>query len=304
MGGKKTDTIHFKADGGVEINIPSAVVVGDAEGPEAVITAGIHGREYSGIFAAIKLFRAISPSDIKGSVKFITVSDTEAFERREGWAGDKEDLNRSFPGMANKSHSLALAARLFDEIKGADYHMDLHGGDWETASAPIAFYHRGRRGDLNDASHEIAYYYGLSNIVITEAEGRWQDKGTCYSSVYEQIGIPSAILQTDDVNRHIAGMMNVLKKFGTLKGSAELTGRPQIHENMELVYTKSKGVFHWVSSLEDKVRRGQMIGYLTDYFGTPVEKVIAPVSGRILFMSRNASMPERGFVAAIGVSGR
>ena len=82
MGGKKTEIVHFDIEDGRSIDLPVALVTGDSEGPDAVITAGIHGGEYGGIFAAIRLFRELSPSDIKGSVKFITVCDTAAFETR------------------------------------------------------------------------------------------------------------------------------------------------------------------------------------------------------------------------------
>lgn len=168
------------------------------------------------MLAAIKLFRELSPADIKGSVKIITVCDTAAFESRSVSFSplDKNNLNRSFPGKAKGSYNGVLAAKIFDEIKGADYHMDLHCGEVLERSAPFAIYHRGRKGELNDRSHEMAYYYGLPNIMITETEGRWSDKGTCYASVYENIGIPSALFQTgglgiasaDSVNTHTEGI--------------------------------------------------------------------------------------------------
>ena len=48
MGGKKTEILHFDIGDGKSINLPVAVVTGDAEGPDAVVTAGIHGGEYGG----------------------------------------------------------------------------------------------------------------------------------------------------------------------------------------------------------------------------------------------------------------
>ena len=82
MGGKKTELLQFQTEDGRKIELPVALVIGDVEGPDAVVTAGIHGGEYCGVLAAIKLFRELSPADIKGSVKIITVCDTAAFESR------------------------------------------------------------------------------------------------------------------------------------------------------------------------------------------------------------------------------
>ena len=311
MGGKKTELLQFQTEEGRKFELPVALVIGDAEGPDAVVTAGIHGGEFCGVLAAVKLFRELSPSDVKGSVKIITVCDTSAFESRRvslsPLGGD--NLNRNFPGRTKGDHRDMLAAKIFDEIKGADYHMDLHCGEVLERSAPFAIYHRGRKGDLNDRSHEMAYYYGLPNIMITETDGRWSDKGTCYASVYENIGIPSVLFQTgglgiasaDNVNTHTEGIKNVMRRFGSLRGSVQPVGRPQIFENMELVCTKGSGIHYRRVNVGDADKRGQMIGMLTDYFGTPTEKILSPIDGKVLFISESSAMSERDFVAAIGV---
>ncbi len=308
MGGKKTEVLHFDIEGGQAIEIPVAIVSGDSQGPEAVITAGIHGGEYGGVFAAIRLFRELSPSDIKGSVKFITVCDTGSFETHgSNLTADGANLNRCFPGRPGGGYAQSLAAKILDEIKGSDYHIDLHSTLPTYVSLPVSSYHRGRSGALNDGSHEIAYYYGLPNIVITETEGRWQDKGTCYASVYENIGIPSALVQTgtaggsENVRRHIAGLMNVLRRFGTLKGAAVPVGRPQIYESMEWIYAKRSGLYTAAAAVGDKVRRGQMIGFVADCFGTPVEKILSPINGRLLSQLENSAVGKNGYVASVGV---
>ena len=308
MGGKKTEIVHFDIEDGRSIDLPVALVTGDSEGPDAVITAGIHGGEYGGIFAAIRLFRELSPSDIKGSVKFITVCDTAAFETRGSHlTAEGANLNRCFPGRPGGGYAQSLAAKILDEIKGADYHIDLHSTSPLCISAPLSTYHRGRSGALNDGSHEIAYYYGIPNIVITETEGRWQDKGTCYASVYENIGIPSALVQTgtatasENVRRHLAGLMNVLRRFGTLKGTTAPVGRPQIYESMEWIYAKRSGLYSAVAAVGDKVRRGQMIGFVSDCFGTPVEKILSPINGRLLSQVDSSAVGRNSYVATVGV---
>ncbi len=308
MGGKKKEILHFDIGEGQAVDLPVAVISGESAGPEAVITADIHGGDYGAVFAAIRLFRELSPSDIKGSIKFITVCDAAPFASgcpRRG--ADMGNLGRCFPRCPNCRYCRAVAAKILDEIKGADFHLDLHGTLPACLSLPFAAYHRGRSGALNDGSHEIAYYYGLPNIIITETEGRWQDKNTCYANVYEKIGIPSASVQAgtaarDETTRlHIAGIMNVLRRFGTIKGSASPVGRPQIYESMEWIYANRPGLYTAAAAAGEKVRRGQMIGFVTDCFGTPVEKIISPVNGRLLSQTESAAVGKNGFVANVGV---
>lgn len=46
MGGKKTELLQFQTEEGRKFELPVALVIGDAEGPDAVVTAGIHGGEF------------------------------------------------------------------------------------------------------------------------------------------------------------------------------------------------------------------------------------------------------------------
>ena len=312
MGGKKTEILQFPTDGGQTIELPVGLIIGDEPGPEAVITAGIHAGEFCSELAAIKLLHELTPADVKGSVKIITMCNTAAFETGAFTPvfADENNLNRCFPGQIKGNYNDVLAAKIFDEIKGADYHIDLPGSGAQERSVPFAAYHRGRRGELNDRSHEMAYYFGMPNIMITETEGRWSDKGCCYSSVYENIGIPSVLFQTGGLNAasaeavriHIDGVKNVMRRLGSLRGNQQPVGRPQIFENMEKVRASKRGIYYRRVRVGDMVKRGQMIGLLTDYFGTVIEKFIAPVTGKVLYMTESSSLQEKGFVAAIGVS--
>ena len=95
--------------------------------------------------------------------------------------------------------------------------------------------------------------------------------------------------------------MNVLRRFGTLKGATAPVGRPQIYESMEWIYAKRSGLYSAVAAVGDKVRRGQMIGFVADCFGTPVEKILSPINGRLLAQVDNAAVGKNGYVASVGV---
>ena len=314
MDGKKTEVLHIPAGGNGEDNIdlPVAMIIGEEPGPDAVITAGMIPGEFSGVLAAIKLLHELSPGDIKGSLKILTVCDMADFElgSQVPAYSNETDLNHSFPGKLRGGYYSLLAAKILDEIKGADYHIDLHGSESHERSVPFAMYHRGRHGELNDRSHEMAYYFGAPNIMITETEGRWSDKGCCYSSVYEEIGIPSVLFHTGGLNMafseavrlHIEGVKNVLRHFGILRGTPQPVGKPQIFENMEIVRASKRGIYYRRVRAGDTVKRGQLIGLLTDCFGTVIEKLVSPVNGKILYMTESSSVPGNGFVAAVGVS--
>ena len=124
--------------------------------------------------------------------------------------------------------------------------------------------------------------------MITETEG----------SALVQTGTATA---SENVRRHLAGLMNVLRRFGTLKGATAPVGRPQIYESMEWIYAKRSGLYSAVAAVGDKVRRGQMIGFVADCFGTPVEKILSPINGRLLSQVDSSAVGRNSYVATVGV---
>ena len=312
MSEKKTEILRFETPCGKELFFPVATVTGDAPGPSAVITAGIHGCEYPGIAAAIRFFKELSPKDVKGSVKIITITSTAAFEARSMFVTphDQTNPNRVFPGRAGGSYSEVLAYRVMELIKGSDYHLDLHGGDMVEELDPFSIYHRWGDEKVTALSYDLAHYYGLPNIVVTEKGGLWPDDGTTYANVAEKLGIPSAIVEAgamgvldeDSVQRHLFGLRNVLRRFGSLEGEAEEVPQPEIFENMSWLYTGHKGMFYMHVKVGDYVKKGDTIGVLEDYFGNYIETVTSPVDGKALFLTGNPAMKEHGLVAGIGVS--
>ena len=78
--------------------------------------------------------------------------------------------------------------------------------------------------------------------------------------------------------------------------------RPTKRNNNPNITLSLIHIFHYRRvNVGDAVKRGQMIGMLTDYFGTPTEKILSPIDGKVLFISESSAMSERDFVAAIGV---
>ena len=185
MGEKKTEIIHFDTPCGKELFFPVATVTGNNPGPAAVITAGVHGCEYPGIVSAIRLFKELSPEDVNGSVKIITITSTAAFEERSMFVTpyDKVNPNRAFPGRIDGTYSEVLTYRTMELIAGADYHMDLHCGDMVEDLDPFSIYHKSGVLEIDDLSYDIVHYYGLPNVVVTEKGGLWPDDGTTYANV-------------------------------------------------------------------------------------------------------------------------
>jgi hypothetical protein len=113
------------AHGRVDVRIGQ---VGD-DGPTTLLTAGVHGDE--GPWGALAIRRALDlPLDrLTGRVTVVLAANPLAQQADARNAPlDHLDLNRSFPGDADGSHTQRLAAALAPWVEAADVAMDLHGG--------------------------------------------------------------------------------------------------------------------------------------------------------------------------------
>ncbi len=120
-----------------DAQIPGAVeITADACGPSAVVFAGVHGDEVSGVHAIEKLFFDFFAGTRKlrlGSLTLVRVNEQAlAAERRYM----KHNLNRLFrenygPEIDRSSYEFRRAQELKTLLRNCDYFLDLH-------SAPIA----------------------------------------------------------------------------------------------------------------------------------------------------------------------
>ncbi len=80
------------------VMIPMAVI-GNGEGPTALLTGGNHGDEYEGPIALFDLARALSPDQVRGRVIIVPAMNYPAFRAGTRTSPiDQGNLNRSFPG--------------------------------------------------------------------------------------------------------------------------------------------------------------------------------------------------------------
>lgn len=102
--------------------------VGDS-GPLTVVTCGIHGDE--GPWGALAVQRMLERpfGDLRGRLRLVLAANPTAVAAdQRGSPLDHLDLNRTFPGNPEGSHSEQLGAVLTGLCEGAAALIDLHGG--------------------------------------------------------------------------------------------------------------------------------------------------------------------------------
>lgn len=313
-GGKKalfklTENLCFPAPEG-EIIFPLARVRGNRPGPRVVISAGIHGCEYSAIAAAIALYQELDPAKLQGSVDIVTIASLKSFESRTPFVCpvDGKNPNRVFPGSLDGSYTDIMVWRLLNEvIRGADYYLDLHGGDMVEMIEPFSLYHVGCDPEVMERSRQMAVCYGLPNLVATGDATDWPDYYTTYANG-AKLGVASIIaecggvgqMKEEDIATHLRGLRNVLRFVGSMPGAVENYGPVAVYNDFVWLYSPVAGFCRHSVCVGDEVEQGQKVGQVEDYFGNQKQELIAPATGRILFITTSPAMPENGIVLAIG----
>ena len=268
-----------------DLKVPVIVANGSKEGKTLLLCTGIHGTEYVGMDAILRLIDSLDPTQLKGQLlclPFLNVPAYEAITR--GGAFDLLDLNRVFPGNKNGFMTQRLAHMLVNDIfPKVDFGIDLHCGQMNDLQTNICGFFLSKK---DDTSLKMAKAFGIDILWNLSSSGL---KGT-FSDTATEKGIPNIVIEVGGEGRcleewvllEIRGFLNVMKTLDMLKG--ELEGLPAKYELREGFYTSGNagGFLRVKVKLRDDVDEGQVLGSVIDLHGNVLEEVRSPMKGKVL----------------------
>jgi predicted deacylase len=283
-----------------DLDVPVAVIRGSRAGPIAAVVAGVHGGEYNGIEAARRVIRDLNPRDLRGAVAIVPLANRSAFHARShnGAPPDGQNLGRIFPGVANgralERVAYAISSCVLDF---ADTVMDLHGADpMEDLVPQVYIPEHGSEGDPRPwTAWDLAAAYGIE-FVEELAPGRL---GMSAAAAAAARGIPAILTEAGAFGHlderaiavHYRGVQNVLRRIGILEG-VPTPDRPARRIRHERINSPSTGLFYSHVRAGDAVRRGQVLGVITDYFGDRLAEIVTPADGTVDFIKLSMATTE------------
>lgn len=300
---------------GGELEIPYIDVRGPADGPHVTVIAGVHGTEYTSIAAVRRLAARLEQEVVAGRVTAVPVVNLAAFWARSPFVvpADGKNLNRSFPGNPSGSDAEVLADRLCQSfVVGSDQLLDLHAGDLPEALEPFALY---EESPVEAASRELALAYGLGHVVRQSATGRTVAGSTCAAAA--DLGIPAIVAESGQnglldpaaVERHLAGLSNVLRHLGVIAGEPVpgevLACAPVVeHEGWHWLRTPVAGWWEAAVPVGAPVEVGQLLGTVSELLGVTLHEVVAPEAGVPLFVTTSPAVSVNGLLLGLARSRR
>lgn len=301
-GEKLKDYLSFPS---IEEKLPAFLVHGSEEGPKVLVLGGIHGCEYTSIDAAQKVGSALESAHVRGKVIVLPIANPASFYARSIYVHprDQKNLNRMFPGNEHGTEAERLAYWLNETVfKQVDYIIDLHGGDMIEALVPFSIYHVTQDKKVLETSKEMASLFEIEYVIGSSG----QVPGSTYGSAAEQ-GIPAIIAEAGQQGilseEHSAllqnGVKNVLVSLGVLEGEVEKSESTYISV-FDWYRSDFQGLWYPSVQIGETVKKGQLLGKLTDEFGDLVKEIASHTEGVVLFLVTSLAINENDPLLAVG----
>jgi predicted deacylase len=292
-GEKLSFNMLVKSPSGDSTYIPITVIHGSKPGPVLGLLSGVHGYEYPPIIALQQLPALLDPANISGTIVLIHVANVNAFLNRSIYYNpiDHKNLNRVFPGNKNgtitECIAWAISHILFPRF---NYLIDVHAGDANEDLHPYVGYVA--HGNQTAIAKKMAEAMGFDWIM--RAERSITDSLPTQYATSEAVaqGIPALAIEcgklgtatqaeVEKINNGIINVMRTLRLMPDTPSptniSFEITKRITINSE----YT---GIFYSDCKSGQLVRKGMKIGSITDLLGKPLQDIISPIDGFIIYM--------------------
>lgn len=291
---------------GTEKQLPVTVINGAEEGKTAIVSAGIHSREYTGIEAAILLSKQLRPEIVHGRVIIIHCCNYDGFLQltNDTVPEDGKNLNKVFPGDENGSASERIAAFISRKLlKECDYLIDLHSGGGNESLIPHAYYQCTAEPAIVKMSKAMSAHADMPCAV-----------GSRFTvglfSHAAKNGIPSVLLERGQYGvwseknsqAEAEDVMNILRYLGVVCDDVPSVKYPQ-NTTDEAYYEKAQASGCWYPAKKpgECITKGEKIGEIRDVFGQTIQQVYAKKSGVILYETSSLAITAGSPMIAYGV---
>ncbi len=265
------------------VEVPVIIERSKKPGPTVLITAGIHGDEVNGIEVVRQIIaKGINRPKI-GTIISIPVINIFGFLHLNREFPDGRDLNRVFPGSAKGSLASRVAHKLVNEIvPHADLILDYHTGSANRFNAPQI-----RIIDEEPVLDELATIFGAPFVLYSKNLNR-SFRNTCY-----KLGVPMLLFEggksfsfdNNVTNSGVNGAKRILHHLGMLNSKFKAS-KPKkkcvfIRES-KWIRANYSGMLKSSIRINAKVKKGEIIGHITDPYGKFHHFIKAEYSGYII----------------------
>ena len=281
----KSETVTFevaKLHTRNTLDVPIIIERSKKPGPTVLMTAGIHGDEINGVEIVRQIIAKGINKPKRGTIICVPVINVFGFLNMDRLFPDGRDLNRVFPGSINGSLASRVAHFVMKEIvPHVDFAMDFHTGGADRFNAAQI-----RIVKDDPKLTELAHVFGAPFIYYS------QNLNKSFRNACSKFGVPMLLFEggksfnihTTITNTGVNGAKRVLNHLGMLNTKFKVS-KPKteaiIIEDSKWLRAKFSGMFKATVSINAYVEKNDVLGNITDPYGSFNHFVKAPNAGYI-----------------------
>jgi N-alpha-acetyl-L-2,4-diaminobutyrate deacetylase len=287
--------------------IPIACIA-NGTGPTALVLGGVHGDEYEGQVAGLRLARELDPSQVSGRVIVIPCASPGASKARTRLWPSGANLNRAFPGSPSGPAHEQLADFITRVLLPlTDVVIDMHSGGNSSWYVPVSHMHvvddPVQRKAMLEAmlawNTDFHYLYiDIAGTGLLDTEAERQGKLVVATELGGGGSVPARVHRIAQ-----RGLANVLRHVGVVEGQVETRaslGLPDAiildaRDPANYLMAPESGLWESLVDPGEPVEEGQPLGaiHFLERLDRQPEIVSAPLAGTVVKI-RAMSVTEQG----------
>jgi len=284
--------------GGTPIRQTVLTVGGAKPGPLMVVSGAVHGDEWEGPLAIIRLYKELTPQELRGTFVGLVAANVPAFDAATHTSPiDGLGLNSVMPGDLHGSVTRQIGYWLGERfIAPADFYIDLHSSSGDIEFPTLCLYKPGA-GGAAELSKQAAEAFHAPIVWAFPDYGPKRPFSYAHEHDIATISTEcpaSRRVIIEDAEIYQRGVRNVMRVMDMLPG--DLEGPPAAHYlygNPEhtMVTAKTSGYLLLQREIMDWVERGDLLGTIIDLTGEVIEEVRATTTGYVLLRRLVPTVP-------------
>jgi uncharacterized protein len=287
-----------------KLTIPIIVRRSKLEGPVVLFSGGIHGDELSGVEIVRQLISKKINKPKKGTIICIPIVNIYGFINLSRDFPDGRDLNRVFPGSRKGSLASRFAYHITTEIMPlVDYAVDFHAGGASRFNAPQI-----RLTPNNPSVQILADAFNAPFTLFSK------NIPGSFRSASEKLKVKMLLFEGGkslDINHEVAqegvdGVKRLLKHLDMLdlKQFAPPPKKNTIYiEKSGWLRARCSGLLIDNNLVGEFVKKGTILGMITDPFGKFERKIKAPNDGYVLNANHSPTVYQGDAIYHLSSSG-
>ncbi len=283
---------------GTLIDIPIHVFNAKKAGPTVLVQAGLHGDEINGVETLRRMLQKKMFTITKGAIIVVPILNVFGFIHFSRDVPDGKDVNRSFPGTKMGSLANRIAYHYTSEIlPQIDLGIDLHTGGAQRHNFPQVRY---SIDDENSKELALAFnapFYMPSKLI----------SGSFRKATFK-MGIPTIVYEAGEsmrfnefaIEQGILGIKNVLHHLEMLSTNSKKEKKTVHLQKTKWVRAPKAGMFIPAVINGVFVKKGEIIGNITDTIAEKTSNVKSPMDGYIFCLNHQAVINQGDALFHIG----